>query len=140
MLDPRSVAGALGITNRLDHLPAALSGGEQQRAAIAQVLCAGVRVVVADEPTAQLDDAASRSVLDAITALRDRGVTFVLATHDDSVLERADEVLRLDHGVLSATGGDVDLTPTPGRELPWLGDGPPALELRGVDKTFRLVS
>src|ERR1041385_1797210 len=64
--DPRAVAEALGIADRLDHLPAALSGGEQQRAAIAQMLCAGVRLVVADEPTAQLDDASSRWVLDAI--------------------------------------------------------------------------
>jgi ABC-type lipoprotein export system ATPase subunit len=136
-VDPRSVAEALGITDRLDHLPSALSGGEQQRVAIAQMLCAGVRVVVADEPTAQLDDASSTSVLDAIVALRDRGVTFVVATHDDMVLTRADDVLRLDHGAVATTRGHPGVGPTP-----WLGvssfeDGPAALAFRDVDKTFR---
>jgi putative ABC transport system ATP-binding protein len=145
-LDARSVAGALDITDRLDHLPAALSGGEQQRAAMAQMLCAGVRIIVADEPTAQLDDASSRSVLDAISSLRDRGITFVLASHDTMVLTRADDVVRLDHGVLATTldhgvpattRGHRDLSPAPAVRLPSLEDGPPALALRAVDKTFR---
>ncbi|MGZ4137541.1 MAG: ABC transporter ATP-binding protein [Actinomycetota bacterium] len=151
VVDPRSVTDALAITDRLDHLPSALSGGEQQRAAIAQMLCAGVRIIVTDEPTAQLDDASSRSVLDAISALRDRGVTFVLASHDDMVLGRADEVLRLDHGVLATTRGHRDLGPAPalrrpspenGSPAPALGlpspeNDPPALAFHGVDKTFR---
>jgi ABC-type lipoprotein export system ATPase subunit len=150
-VDPRSVTDALAITERLDHLPVALSGGEQQRAAIAQMLCAGARIIVADEPTAQLDDVSSRSVLDAISALRDRGVTFVLAAHDEMVLARADEILRLDHGVLATTRGHRDSGPATAIERPSLGnvapgpalespsfeDDPPALAFRGVDKTFR---
>jgi putative ABC transport system ATP-binding protein len=146
--DPRTVAEALGIEDRLDHLPSALSGGEQQRAAIAQMVCAGVRIVVADEPTAQLDDASSRLVLDAISTLSDRGVTFVLATHDESVLARADRVVRLDHGALASARGRGEVRPPaerghPGEYLapaggsPWLGDEPPALAFDGVDKTFR---
>lgn len=137
VLDPRSAADALAITDRLDHLPSALSGGEQQRAAIAQMLCAGVRMVVADEPTAQLDDASARSVLDAIAALHDRGVTFVLATHDEAVLERADEIVRLDHGVLATARRHGDLGSAPEPRLPSLESGPPVLAFRGVDKTFR---
>jgi putative ABC transport system ATP-binding protein len=150
-VDPRSAAASLGIADRLDHLPAALSGGEQQRAAMAQMLCAGVRIIVADEPTAQLDDASSGFVLDAITALRDRGVTFVLATHDDTVLGRAEEVLRLDHGALAAARGRGDVGVARGPRLAWTEDASPSLEdafpsiegdrsalaLRGVDKTFR---
>jgi putative ABC transport system ATP-binding protein len=143
-VDPRSAAASLGIADRLDHLPAALSGGEQQRAAMAQMLCAGVRIIVSDEPTAQLDDASSRFVLDAITALRDRGVTFVLASHDDMVLGRADEVLRLDHGALATARGRGDPGAGPGLQVQSLEDafpsldyGHPALELRAVDKTFR---
>jgi putative ABC transport system ATP-binding protein/macrolide transport system ATP-binding/permease protein len=135
--EARSVAEALGIRDRLDHLPSALSGGEQQRAAIARMLCAGARIVVADEPTAQLDDAASRAVLDAIAALRDRGVAFVLASHDETVLARADEVVRLDHGALAPAGRPGDLGMDPTDRLASLEDVRPALAVRGVDKTFR---
>ena len=135
--DPRSVADELGIADRLDHLPSALSGGEQQRAAIALMLCAGVRVVLADEPTAQLDDASSLSVLDAIAALRDRGVTFVLASHDDTVLKRADDIVRLDHGVLATKRRAGDPAPAPWIPVPSFEDGAPMLTFRGVSKTFR---
>jgi putative ABC transport system ATP-binding protein len=135
--DPRSIAAELGLADRLDHLPSALSGGEQQRAAIAQMLCAGVRVVVADEPTAQLDDASSAAVLDAIAALRDRGVAFVLASHDDTVLKRADDVVRLDHGVLASKRRPGDLASAPWVPLASVEDGAQALAFRGVSKTFR---
>jgi putative ABC transport system ATP-binding protein len=96
--DARAILEALGIEHRADHLPLQLSGGEQQRAAFAQAFVGGARVVVADEPTAELDDASAAAVLAGIHALRDRGVTLILATHDDAVIRIADTVLRLDHG------------------------------------------
>ncbi|MCI0635094.1 MAG: ATP-binding cassette domain-containing protein [Actinobacteria bacterium] len=89
----------LGIEGRADHLPSELSGGEQQRAAIAAVLVGGAGLVVADEPTAELDTTSARQVLDAVDALIEVGITFVVATHDRSVIRRAGSVIELDHGV-----------------------------------------
>ena len=98
-IDGEALLFTLGIEERIDHLPSELSGGEQQRAAIAAVLMGGATIVVADEPTAELDSASARSVIDTIVALARTGVTFVVATHDRSVMLRADGVLELDHGV-----------------------------------------
>ena len=75
----------LGIGHRIDHLPDELSGGEQQRAAFAQAVVAGSAVVVADEPTAELDSESGQLVMDGVRALVDAGVTFVVATHDGAV-------------------------------------------------------
>ncbi len=98
-IPPEDLLETLGIAHRIDHLPGELSGGEQQRAAMAEVLMGGAETIVADEPTAELDTASARLVLDTIRALVDRGVTFVLATHDPAVMRRADEALELEHGV-----------------------------------------
>jgi len=92
------ILGRLGIAHRIDHLPDELSGGEQQRAAFAQAVVAGSAVVVADEPTAELDTESGRLVMDGVRTLVDEGVTFVVATHDGAVRRIADEVLELDHG------------------------------------------
>jgi putative ABC transport system ATP-binding protein len=89
----------LGIADRIDHRAAELSGGEQQRAAIAEVLMGGAQIVVADEPTAELDSVSATHVMDTIGALVELGVTFVVATHDRSVMERSDATLVLEHGV-----------------------------------------
>ena len=89
----------LGIEGRVDHLPSELSGGEQQRAAIAEVLMGGATIVVADEPTAELDSTSASHVMDTMVELARAGVTFVVATHDRSVMRRADAALELDHGI-----------------------------------------
>jgi ABC-type lipoprotein export system ATPase subunit len=75
-----------------------LSGGEQQRLALVCAVVGEPRLLVADEPTASLDAASSRSVVTALRALGDRGVTMVVATHDPRVIDVADSVIRLDHG------------------------------------------
>jgi putative ABC transport system ATP-binding protein len=93
----------LGIAHRIDHLPDELSGGEQQRAAFAQAVVAGSAVVVADEPTAELDTESGRLVMDGVRTLVDAGVTFVVATHDGAVRRLADEVMQLDHGRVKDT-------------------------------------
>jgi putative ABC transport system ATP-binding protein len=93
----------LGIRHRIGHLPDELSGGEQQRAAFAQAVAAGSAVVVADEPTAELDSESGTLVMDGVRALVDAGVTFVVATHDGAVRRLADEVVELDHGRLKGT-------------------------------------
>ena len=97
----RDTLEALGIGDRADHLPVQLSGGEQQRAAFAQALASGARVIVADEPTAELDDPSASGVIAAMRELRRRGVTLIVASHDPAVVRIADVVVRLDHGELA---------------------------------------
>ncbi len=98
-LDRQALLSTLGIEGRVDHLPSELSGGEQQRAAIAEVLIGGATIVVADEPTAELDSTSAEHVMDTMVTLARAGVTFVVATHDRSVIRRADAALELEHGV-----------------------------------------
>ena len=98
----------LGLAGRLDHRVSELSGGEQQRAAFAQVLLRGVEIVLADEPTAELDTRSARRLLEAIGPLIEKQVTFVVATHDHDVIARSSATLRLEHGAMSratATSG-----------------------------------
>ena len=98
-IEQEALLSTLGIEGRVDHLPSELSGGEQQRAAIAEVLMGGATIVVADEPTAELDSTSASHVMDTMVELARAGVTFVVATHDRSVMRRADAALELDHGL-----------------------------------------
>ncbi|HEX8074231.1 MAG TPA: ABC transporter ATP-binding protein [Thermoleophilaceae bacterium] len=93
---------AVGLEPRAAHLPAQLSGGEQQRVAIARALARSPRVVLADEPTGNLDTKSGQMVIDLLGALhRNLEITLILVTHDHRVAERADRVLRLDDGRLA---------------------------------------
>ena len=92
---------AVGLGPRAGHLPSQLSGGEQQRVAIARALARSPRVVLADEPTGNLDAASGEMVIDMLASLhRDRQITLVLVTHDQWVADRADRVLELRDGRL----------------------------------------
>lgn len=101
-VDVDAELGSVRLTARAAHRPPALSGGEQQRLAVALALLGAPDVVVADEPTAELDHAHADAVLDALAGVADRGSTVVLSTHDERALHVADRVLRLRHGVLSS--------------------------------------
>jgi putative ABC transport system ATP-binding protein len=93
----------VGLGARLSHYPAQLSGGEQQRVAIARALAPDVAIVVADEPTGNLDEATGRTIADLIFALkRERGATLVLVTHDPSLAQRCDRVVQLGAGRIVA--------------------------------------
>jgi putative ABC transport system ATP-binding protein len=94
---------AVGLSHRLDHRPGQLSGGERQRVAIARALTNDPALVLADEPTGNLDDEASQQVIELIESLRvDRGCTLVLVTHDRSLAARAEMHVRLEAGRLVA--------------------------------------
>jgi len=146
--DTMATADALGIAHRLDHRPDELSGGEQQRVAVAQALVSGATVVVADEPTAELDSEAAAGVLARIAELARHEVTFVLATHDRSVMAIADHRLTLQHGVVAGSEASASAVhepegwtalrwPVPGTpETPWLDDGSTVLRMAGVSKTY----
>jgi putative ABC transport system ATP-binding protein len=92
----------LGLRERADHVPGQLSGGEQQRLAVACGVVGDPALVVADEPTAELDTAAAERVLTAMEDLAAAGVGFVLSSHDPRVMAIADGFVRLDHGRLVA--------------------------------------
>jgi ABC-type lipoprotein export system ATPase subunit len=89
---------AVGLAQRGLHFPAELSGGEQQRVAIARALINDPVLILADEPTGNLDDKSGAEVLDMLGRLREAGRTIVLVTHDRKVAERADRILVLDGG------------------------------------------
>jgi putative ABC transport system ATP-binding protein len=89
----------MGISHRRDHLPGELSGGEMQRAAIARALVHGPALVLADEPTGNLDSANAADVLDLLcTEVTDAGAALLVVTHDAHVADRADRVCTLRDG------------------------------------------
>ena len=144
--EPEEVAELLAISHRLEHRPEELSGGEQARAAMAQVLLGGRSLVVADEPTAELDTAASRDLLDAMDRLVEHGVTFILSSHDPLVIRRSGHLVELEHGLVrvktKARPEDRAMRAASVPELPAArleGDGRGALRLqaRSVTKTYR---
>jgi putative ABC transport system ATP-binding protein len=105
----------VGLSKRSQHLPSALSGGERQRVAIARALSNDPSVVLADEPTGNLDSAATRDVLRLLDRLRVAGQTLVIVTHDSRIAATADRLVsmrdgafveetRLTHGTTGSLG------------------------------------
>jgi putative ABC transport system ATP-binding protein len=98
---PRAAAEleTVGLSDRLSHYPAQLSGGEQQRVALARALVAEPAILVADEPTGNLDEATGRQIIDLMFArFAERDMTLVLVTHDSTLAARCDRVIRLRSG------------------------------------------
>jgi putative ABC transport system ATP-binding protein len=96
----RATLRAVGLQSRLDHRPAQLSGGEQQRAALARALVAKPAVVLADEPTGSLDAASSLEILDLLRQTAHSGQTIVIVTHDPAAAAYAQRVVHLVDGRL----------------------------------------
>lgn len=90
----------VGLSHRLEFMPTVLSGGERQRVAIARAVIASPHVLLADEPTGNLDQATSGGVLDLFDELHRDGLTLVVITHDAAVSARAERRVRIDDGVL----------------------------------------
>jgi len=108
----REALEAVGLSARAQHLPDQLSGGERQRAALARATIMQPAILLADEPTGNLDSKSGRTVLDHIGRMNDEGLTLVVVTHDPKVAQRADRVLVLVDGrivrrVASAQMGDI---------------------------------
>jgi len=100
---------AVGLGDRLRHAPAELSGGEQQRVAIARALAPAPAVLLADEPTGNLDSKTGEGVFDLLRQLnRERELTVIMVTHNESLSRRADRVVRMQDGRLVPAGGPAD--------------------------------
>ncbi len=95
--------GQVEMTERADHFPYELSYGEQQRVAFARAIVTAPKIILADEPTANLDDASADRVLAIMHALRSSGTTVVVATHDERLTRTASRILRIEGGTLHSS-------------------------------------
>ncbi|MFN7003643.1 MAG: ABC transporter ATP-binding protein [Roseinatronobacter sp.] len=99
----RDLLGRVGVEKRAEHRPAALSGGEQQRVAFCRALANAPSLLLADEPTGNLDPATSDQVFTALMSLvRDTGLSALIATHNLELAQRMDRVVRLDEGQITS--------------------------------------
>ena len=96
----RAALDRVGLLDRARAMPLELSGGEQQRVAVARAIVNRPQIILADEPTANLDRVAADKVLDALRAFHAAGVTCVISTHDEQVLSGSTRVIRLEQGQL----------------------------------------
>lgn len=107
--DVEELLELLGLTDRKNHLPGQLSGGQQQRAAIGRALITKPKVILADEPTGNLDSKNSQDVIDLLTkASRHYQQTILMITHNNSLTSMVDRVLRVIDGVLTDLGGNAN--------------------------------
>ena len=95
----REELAAVGLAERLNHYPAQLSGGEQQRVALARALAPNPAILVADEPTGNLDEATGKQIIELLFKGHvERGTTLILVTHDTALAQRCDRIVRLRSG------------------------------------------
>lgn len=101
----------VGLEKRMHHLPSQMSGGQQQRVAIARAVAAKPPVILADEPTGNLDSASGKEVMRIINELWAEGRTIILITHDDSIAKKAHRVIRISDGKIIDDYINKNITP-----------------------------
>ncbi|MBO9427318.1 ABC transporter ATP-binding protein [Labrenzia sp. R4_1] len=102
---------AVGLGKRMHHYPAQMSGGEQQRVAVARALVVEPEILIADEPTGNLDESTGAQIVDLMfSAQRDRKTTLVLVTHDPALAEKCDRVIRVRSGEIEETTQNLAAT------------------------------
>lgn len=88
----------MGLSHRLDHKPAQMSGGQQQRVAIARAIAQAPPIILADEPTGNLDSNSTTEIMQILRELHSEGRTVILITHDNEIAEQADRVIKIRDG------------------------------------------
>nr|MBI3611995.1 ATP-binding cassette domain-containing protein [Nitrospirota bacterium] len=108
---------AVGLADRLAHYPVQLSGGEQQRVAVARAFACRPPILLADEPTGNLDSATGRQVIELLLALnRDQGSTLILVTHDQTLASHAERIITLRDGRIESDSCTQDFPPLSGAQ------------------------
>jgi macrolide transport system ATP-binding/permease protein len=136
----RELLERVGLGDRLDHEPSQLSGGEQQRVAIARALINRAPILIADEPTGNLDSKTGEEILGIFQRLNaEDGITIILVTHDPSVAAHAGRIVRMRDGLVVGDASGVNAPPQPPLDKRGLGGGrsdlsslPPPLDKRGL--------
>jgi putative ABC transport system ATP-binding protein len=104
----RELAHSVGLGERLDHRPTELSGGQMQRVAIARALANDPQILLADEPTGNLDTATGEQILELLVALNKQGKTIIMVTHEDHIAQYAKNRLYMRDGVVERMEGETD--------------------------------
>ena len=101
-LEAKKMLHRVGLLNRMNHFPGQMSGGQQQRVAIARAIAAQPPVILADEPTGNLDSASSKEILQILKSMHEQGKTVILITHDNGIAAQARRVVRIMDGKIES--------------------------------------
>lgn len=99
----------VGLENRKDHKPAEMSGGQQQRVAIARAIAQAPPIILADEPTGNLDSASSKEIMEILKKLNEEGRTVILITHDNDIAAQAKRIIKIIDGKIVQDSGNTDI-------------------------------
>ena len=102
MIRAKEVIESVGLTDRMTHKPNELSGGQRQRVAMARALVNYPSIILADEPTGNLDSKTSNDIMDVIGQIHERGNTVILVTHEEDIAKRANRIIRLFDGMVDS--------------------------------------
>ena len=98
---PKEILDRVGLSHRIDHPPTKLSGGEQQRVAIARALVNQPKILIADEPTGNLDSDTGKDILKIFKELNKQGISIILVTHDENIAKQGDRIISIKDGYAS---------------------------------------
>lgn len=103
----KEITESLKLTEKLDHMPHMLSGGQQQRVAIARAIAQAPPVILADEPTGNLDSNSTKEIMDILKGLHKEGRTVILITHDNEIAAQAKRVIKIKDGKVESDSGQI---------------------------------